>query len=155
MNTQATNQSTNQSTGLPRAIICDLDGTLALLGKRSPYDTARATEDLLNLPVANVIEVYANQKAFDVRLILISGREERYRDITEAWLAKHGVANYEALYLRPSGDRRKDYIVKGEVYERDIKDKYDVLFVLEDRDQVVRMWRDLGLTCFQVAYGDF
>jgi hypothetical protein len=140
---------------LPRAIICDLDGTLALLGKRSPYDTARSSEDILNLPVANVIEVYAHQKTYDVRLILVSGREEKYRAVTEEWLAKHDIKNYEALHLRPSGDRRKDYVVKREIYESSIKNKYNVLFVLEDRDQVVKMWREINLTCFQVEYGDF
>jgi hypothetical protein len=139
----------------PRAIICDLDGTLALLGGRSPYDTARALEDALNHPVANVIEVYAHQKLFDTRLILISGREEKYRHVTEAWLEKHSITHYEALYLRPANDRRKDYKVKREIYENNIKDKYDVIFVLEDRDQVVKMWREIGLSCFQVEYGDF
>lgn len=140
---------------LPRAIICDLDGTLALLGDRSPYDTGKALEDALNHPVANVIEVYAHQDRFDVRLILLSGREDRYRGVTEEWLKKHKITHYEALFLRRSGDRRKDFVIKQEVYEREIKNKYDVLFVLEDRDQVVKMWREIGLTCFQVEYGDF
>jgi len=139
----------------PRAIICDLDGTLALLGDRSPYDTGKALEDALNNPVANVIEVYAHQNLFDVRLILLSGREDRYRGVTEEWLKKHKITHYEALFLRKSGDRRKDFVIKQEVYEQQIKGKYDVLFVLEDRDQVVRMWREIGLTCFQVEYGDF
>lgn len=143
------------SSQLPRAIICDLDGTLALLGERNPHDTAKAHEDALNLPVANVIEVYAHQTIYDVRLILISGREEQYRTVTERWLVKHGIDTYEALYLRPTGDLRRDFVVKRDFYERHIKDSYDVLFVLEDRDQVVKMWREIGLTCFQVEYGDF
>jgi hypothetical protein len=140
---------------LPRAIICDLDGTLALIGHRSPYDTAKALDDALNEPVANVIEVYAHQDKFDIRLILVSGREDRHRRTTEDWLEKHDITHYEALYMRPSGDRRKDFVVKHEIYERHIKGKYDVLFVLDDRDQVVKMWRELGLTCFQVEYGNF
>lgn len=139
----------------PQAIICDLDGTLALMGDRSPYDTARAVDDALNMPVANLIEVYAHQDTFDIRLILLSGREEKYRKVTEDWLQRHGITHYEVLYLRPDNDRRKDYVVKREVYERQIKNKYGVLFVLEDRDQVVKMWRDIGLTCFQVEYGNF
>lgn len=140
---------------LPKAIICDLDGTLALLGERSPYDTAKAIDDALNTPVANVIEVYAHQKELPVELILISGREEQYRATTEDWLKRYNITHYRALYLRKHNDRRKDFVVKREIYEAHIKGKYDVIFVLEDRDQVVRMWRDLGLTCFQVAYGDF
>lgn len=139
----------------PKAIICDLDGTLALLGSRSPYDTKRALEDALNHPVANLIEVYDHQTTFDVQLLLLSGRDDAYRSITEEWLRMHDITHYEALFLRKTGDRRKDFVVKREIYEQHIKDAYDVLFVLEDRDQVVRMWRELGLTCFQVEYGDF
>lgn len=140
---------------LPKAIICDLDGTLALIDHRSAYDASAAMDDILNLPVANVVRVYANQKDIPVALFLVSGRDDRYRDVTERWLAKHGITHYAGLYMRRSGDRRKDSIVKREIYERHIKDNYDVIFVLDDRDQVVRMWRSLGLTCFQVAYGDF
>lgn len=141
--------------GLPKAIICDLDGTLALLGERSPFDTDKAVDDALNTPVANVIEVYAHQTKFPIDLILISGREEKSRKITEDWLKKHKITHYKALYLRKNDDFRKDYVIKRQIYERHIKDKYDVVFVLEDRDQVVKMWREIGLTCFQVAYGDF
>ncbi|HSH55465.1 MAG TPA: hypothetical protein VK983_01405 [Candidatus Limnocylindrales bacterium] len=138
-----------------KAIICDLDGTLALIEHRSPYDASTAMDDELNLPVANVIAVYANQDYVLVRLILLTGREEKYRGVTERWLEKHDIVHYDALYMRKTGDRCKDFVYKKEIYERHIQEKYDVLFVLEDRDQVVSMWREPGLTCFQVAYGDF
>ena len=139
-----------------KAIICDLDGTLALLNGRSPYDASRAEEDLLNDPVANLIEVYAHQKLHDIDLILMSGRDDVYRPQTERWLKKHNITHYKALYMRKAGDKRKDSIVKRELYEKHVKDTYDVLFVLDDRDQVVEMWRkELGLTCLQVEYGDF
>ncbi len=137
-----------------RAIICDIDGTLALLQSRNPYDPTSG-EDILNDPIANILEVYDNQKAFDVSLILISGREERYREHTIRWLEKYGITNYKKLFLRKNGDRRKDFVIKKEIYNNFIKNRYDVLFVLEDRDQVVKMWRDEGITCLQVAYGDF
>ena len=140
---------------LQKAIICDLDGTLALLGGRSPHDASKAEEDLINLPIANILEVYDNQKLYDISLILLSGREERFRKATERWLKKYKITNYKALYLRKNKDFRKDYVIKREIYDKQIKDKFDVLFVLEDRDQVVKMWREIGLTCLQVAYGDF
>ena len=98
--------------GLPKAIICDIDGTLALLGERSPYNTSVAEEDLLNLPIANIIEVYDNQKLYDIALIIISGREEKYRDVTEKWLKKNGITHYKGLYLRRDKDFRKDYVIK-------------------------------------------
>jgi hypothetical protein len=140
---------------LPKAIICDLDGTLALLGDRSPFDASTAEDDLINLPIANILEVYDNQSLYDISLILLSGREEHFRGATERWLKKYKITNYKALYLRKNRDFRKDFVVKKEIYEKRIKRKYDVLFVLEDRDQVVKMWREVGLPCLQVAYGDF
>lgn len=139
---------------LPKAVICDIDGTLALMGNRNPHDPA-GEEDLLNYPIANILEVYDKQKVIEVTLILLTGRNERYRKLTEEWLVKNNITHYKHLYMRKKGDFRKDYIVKREIYKRYIQKEYDVLFVLEDRDQVVRMWREEGLTCLQVAFGDF
>ena len=62
---------------------------------------------------------------------------------------------YLALFMRPYGDSRKDSVVKREIFEREIQSRYQVVGVFDDRMQVVRMWRDLGLTVFQVADGDF
>lgn len=57
--------------------------------------------------------------------------------------------------MRPEGDKRKDSIVKAELFDKHIKDNYAVDFVLDDRNQVVKMWRDMGLKCLQVAPGEF
>lgn len=62
---------------------------------------------------------------------------------------------YDWLYMRPEGDVRKDTEIKREIFDNYIRDKYRVLFVLDDRNSVVKMWRDLGLKCLQVAEGDF
>jgi predicted kinase len=133
---------------LPDAIICDLDGTLALIGDRSPYDGASCDKDFVNEPVRSILQTSGNA------IIFVSGREDKSKPQTLAWLEKHGVG-FEALHMRSAGDMRKDSIVKQEIYDQFIKDKYNVAFVLDDRDQVVRVWRDLGLTCLQVDYGDF
>ena len=57
--------------------------------------------------------------------------------------------------MRATGDFRPDSVVKEEIYNNHIKDNYYVAGVFDDRDSVVKLWRDLGLTCFQVYYGDF
>jgi hypothetical protein len=57
--------------------------------------------------------------------------------------------------MRPAGDMRKDAIVKRELFDRHVRDRYDVTCILDDRSQVVDMWRSLGLTCLQVAPGEF
>ncbi len=139
-----------------KCIICDLDGTLALLQGRSPYDASNAMEDILNEPIANILAVYDNQKLLEIDLILLTGRYDTYRTQTEQWLQKHGITHYKELYMRSAKDKRQDTIYKKEIYENHIKQNYDVLFVLEDRNQVVDMWRkEVGLTCLQVEYGDF
>lgn len=139
---------------LPKVIICDIDGTLAILGERNHYDPTTG-EDTLNFPVANILQVYAHQKVSPVELILLTGREEKYRKVTEDWLKKHDITHYKKLLMRKNGDFRKDFVIKKEIYLKHIKNEFDVLFVLEDRDQVVKMWREEGLTCLQVDYGNF
>ena len=62
---------------------------------------------------------------------------------------------YDLLAMRKAGDTRKDSIIKKEMFEEYVEDKYKILFVLDDRNQVVEFWRSLGLTCLQVAEGDF
>ena len=57
--------------------------------------------------------------------------------------------------MRKTGDNRKDCIVKRELFDAHIKDKYYIDFILDDRNQVVNMWRELGFTVMQVADGNF
>ena len=57
--------------------------------------------------------------------------------------------------MRPSGNYKRDDITKAMLYRYEIKPYYDIKFVLDDRDQVVKKWREIGLSCFQVRPGDF
>ena len=141
-----------QDSTLPKAVICDLDGTLSLLNGRDPYDASSADEDLLNVPVARVLQM---AKAQGYKVILLSGREQLYREPTERFLSKHQIA-YDLLLMRTTNDYRKDNIIKKELFQQEIAGKYFIEFLLDDRNQVVDMWRkDLQLPCFQVNYGDF
>ena len=136
---------------LPTAIVCDLDGTLALLNGRNPYDAARCEEDLVNEPVADILKTYFLN---GYTILLASGRSEQHRPQTERWLQKYSI-QYTALFMRSDGDTRKDAIVKQEIYEQNMQGRYTIKFVLDDRKQVVDLWRSLGLTVLQVAEGDF
>ncbi len=137
--------------GKTRAIICDIDGTLAHHTDRSPYAWHRVGEDLLDDAVKEVLGLYRPSHA----VILLSGRDGVCRPETEAWLAQHNV-KYDHLFMRAEGDNRKDNIIKRELFDELVKDNYQVTFVLDDRDQVVNMWRnELGLKVFQVAPGAF
>ena len=138
------NFQTNPS--LKTVLLCDLDGTIALMNGRSPYDASNCDMDILNVPVYEVIK--------DREVIFVSGREDKYKEPTLRFFEKHNI-KYLDLFMRKSGDNRKDSVIKEEIYNEFIKDKYNVLFVLDDRNQVVELWRRLGLTCFQVADGNF
>jgi hypothetical protein len=88
-------------------------------------------------------------------ILLVSGREERFREPTMRFLTKFAIP-YQYLWMRCTKDYRKDAIIKREIFDSEIAGKYCVEFVLDDRDQVVEMWRrDLHLDCFQVNYGNF
>lgn len=131
-----------------KTIICDIDGTLALHAHRGPFDWDKIGTDEPYEAVRDVLDMMT------YHVILVTGREEKYRGETVAWLMKHRVMFHE-LHMRPTGDRREDSIIKREIYESRIKGKYNVRFVLDDRNRVVKMWREVGLPCFQVAEGDF
>ena len=148
----ATTSYATQDKNLPKAVICDLDGTLSLLNGRDPYNAATCDNDLLNEPVAAALKM-AKQQGYQV--ILLSGREDKFREPTMRFLDKHQIG-YDLLLMRTSNDFRKDNIIKRELFEGEIQGKYFVAFLLDDRNQVVDMWRkDLHLPCFQVNYGDF
>ena len=148
----ATTSYATQDKNLPKAVICDLDGTLSLLNGRDPYNAATCDNDLLNEPVAATLKM-AKQRGYQV--ILLSGREGKFREPTVRFLDKHQIG-YDLLLMRTSNDFRKDNIIKRELFEGEIQGKYFVEFLLDDRNQVVDMWRkDLHLPCFQVNYGDF
>lgn len=137
--------------GTPPAVIVDIDGTVALKGDRSPYDLTRVHEDTKN---AAVIEAVHAADLAGMSIIYCSGREDTSREVTQAWLDTH-VGIPAPLLMRAAEDSRKDSIVKRELFDAHIRDEYDVRYVLDDRQQVVDMWRSLGLTVFQVAKGDF
>lgn len=139
--------------GTPYAVMVDIDGTLANHGDRSPYDWSRVSEDT---PVEAVRDVVAAARQAGYRIIYCSGRSDECRAATEAWLDLHAARRPdEPVLMRAAGDMRRDSIVKLELFDRHVRDGYDVRFVLDDRQQVVDAWRSIGLTVFQVAPGDF
>lgn len=144
-------------------IVCDLDGTLAncehrvhhVQNKPKNWDAfyAGVRDDGVNTSVKVVLDLLLSDGA-PFKLIFCSGRPERCRADTEDWLREVCHITNFTLLMRKDGDFRADYIVKQEILDNAIpKDR--VLFVLDDRQQVVDMWRRNGLTCFQVAEGNF
>lgn len=136
---------------LPPAVLCDIDGTLALHAGRGPYEMEKCETDLLSEEVARILALCDRA---DDYVVLLSGRQPEFREHTERWLKANGVV-YDELWMRAEGDRRPDDVVKAELFDAHVRDRYDVRFVLDDRDRVVALWRRMGLRCWQVTYGNF
>jgi len=89
----------------------------------------------------------------DTELFIFSGRDDSCIEETKEWLNKHDINNFK-LVMRNTGDKRSDEIVKKEMYEKHIKDKYNVLAVFDDRPRVIRMWKEQKLMVFDVNRQD-
>jgi hypothetical protein len=98
-------------------------------------------------------EVAARVRALsqDHTIILVTGRPDDYREVTELWLKQHKIP-YQQLYMRRAGDFRPDDIVKQEILDRHLK-KEKIKLVIEDRPRVIRMWRRNGLEVDDVGDG--
>lgn len=137
----------------PKAIISDIDGTVAdLTGLRSPYDYTKVLVDRPRQAVIDAVKMYRDAGH---QLIFMSGREASCYDDTVTWLDKFVGGPY-SLFMRPTGDGRQDRIIKGELFDKYVRNAFNVSVVFDDRDQVVGLWRlELLLNCFQVNFGNF
>lgn len=141
-----------QDSELDLALIVDIDGTLAFMNGRNPYDDTKVGTDLPNQPVVDLINTLGTRFH---RVLIMSGRQDSCREATENWLKEHLACEFK-LFMRKSGDFRKDATIKRELFEEYIDGQYYIDFVFDDRNQVVDMWRkELNLPCLQVNYGDF
>jgi osmotically-inducible protein OsmY len=90
-------------------------------------------------------------------ILIASGRGEEQREVTETWLQNvAGVGDlYSKLYMRPAMDYRSDDVIKSEILDQMIADGYLPTMAVDDRNQVVNMFRSRGLRVLQVAPGNF
>lgn len=140
---------------LPMAFLVDVDGTVALRTDRGPYDESRVGEDVPNRPVIVVVRALT---AAGLYPIYLSGRSDACAQATALWLMSHvgtPSGTEMQILMRSKGDSRPDAEVKLALFDRHIRDNYYVVLSLDDRNRVVALWRDLGITCLQVAPGDF
>lgn len=142
-----------RDTTKPPAVIFDLDGTLCNMNGRDPYDASTCEEDLPREAVLSALEFVPHY----VDVLFMSGRSAEFFEETANWLGTHSdaVVDENSLFMRAVGDNRKDSIIKSELFDKHIAGNYNVLFIYDDRNQVVDMWRQKGLDCFQVAEGNF
>ena len=166
-----------------KTIIFDLDGTLANIDVRKDkslkpngkldWNIFAAPDsitnwDTPNVPVIKMAQLFKND---GYKIVIFSGRNDRGFFATRDWLKKHNVP-FDLLVMRPDKFQSKAWpiahgnpakpdmrFMSDEILKKAMLDTFvdidDVFLVVDDRDKVVKMWRDLGLNTFQVAPGDF
>lgn len=140
-----------QNPNQPLAFIFDIDGTLAHKGDRSPYDWNKVGEDTVDVPTDAVAKLLGVPE--QVKIIICTGRDGICIDETEKWLNNIKL-KYDEIYIRPKGDMRPDWVVKEEMWREIAKNNY-IVGMFDDRLQVVRRARALGLKVFNVEYNNF
>ena len=140
-------------------IICDLDGTIADNSQRPSYgfDAKLIRKDAPIQPVIDIVNnhytlYYKENYRFNNSVIFVSGRTDDYYGETFNWLVEHTKIRPQdiTLYMRKSGDYRKDTVVKREIFFNEIQPYYYVLFTIDDRPSIVNMWYNLGIFCLNV-----
>lgn len=146
---------------MPKAIIFDIDGTLANCDHRLHFLTDNGQKNFdafygalsADTPYQDILDLFLivnNDDSHDpIRVVLCSGRPENYREATQAWIIQHLGCVSLPLYMRPAGDFRRDDIIKEELLTRIRADGYDPILAIDDRKRVVDMWRRNGITCLQ------
>jgi len=143
-------------------VLFDIDGTLADIQHRRHFLKSakpdwqsfnrKMGEDTPNQPVVTLYKTLWDSQNY--QLILVSGRGEESRKITEIWLTWNSIP-FDRLLMRPAGDFRPDVEVKQDILDRLWSEGAEILFAVDDRNAVVEMWRRNGITCLQCAEGDF
>lgn len=132
---------------LPKAIVCDIDGTLARMIGRSPFAYHRVHEDLL---IDNVAELVKHLSQ-DYQIVFMTGRDESCRDLTTTWLEGHGFV-VDELYMRADKDTETpDQVLKLDLFNANVRNRFNVVGVFDDRRRVCKMWEEIGLTLFRVG----
>jgi hypothetical protein len=147
-----------QNPNLPHCILVDMDATLFLNTHGRPFygDELEPTDILKDEPIPATVTLVKAYQTTGNLVIGLSGREDKpqIRACTLKQCENVGI-HLDALILRPLGSRKRGDASKKELFEENIKDKYFVDFVLDDSSKVVKMYRDLGLTCLQPNDGKF
>lgn len=138
---------------LPWIYIFDIDGTLAERGDRSPFDMSKVD---LDTPIRHVVEIFHQLWFSGKQIFFFSGRSEDGREKTIQWMNKKLEVDEklarECLFMRQLGDNRKDYIVKAEMFNENVRGKFNVACVFDDRKQVIEQcWNILGVPVVNVG----
>ena len=146
---------------MKRCYIFDIDGTIANNKHRShhleksPKDWDAYHEGVeADTVFGHMLQVYIDTSNHHP-VVFCTGRHDGQRKVTETWLWRNGFTEHRGLYMRKEGDHRPDHIIKLELLAQIRADGFEPIMAFDDRNSVVKMWRDAGIPCAQVAEGDF
>lgn len=139
------------------AVIVDLDGTLSLNESGRPWYgpgyEERLHEDRVNRTVEDVVSAMVSQGLVH-HMLFVSGRAEAGRAATSQWIYDNTAftvgGGRSSLFMRADGDFRPDHVIKREIYDQHIRDVFDVFVALDDRPEMIELWRSLGIPAWQV-----
>jgi len=145
-------------------VIVDIDGTISKVGERlkhlqkEPADWDSFYNDCFeDEPIPEIVHLVTDLYATTNEIIFCTGRRESCRDKTVQWLKNQFPypIHKSLLLMRANGDHRHDTEVKPELLKNAGIELDSIAFVLEDRNSMVKKWREMGLICLHVAEGDF
>jgi predicted kinase len=133
----------------------DVDGTLARMVDRGPYETDKYDTDIADSNVATTLWDLQDGNPV-AEILILSGRSDEFKDVLIEWLNGWGVqVAPENIFMRAQGDDRNDAIVKSELVDNHISGVYDVIMHFDDRNRVVDALRAKGMKVAQVEPGNF
>ncbi|WP_299192255.1 HAD family acid phosphatase [uncultured Erythrobacter sp.] len=145
-----------------KTVLFDIDGTLANIEHRRTYlappkpnwgaFNGAMGHDTPNEPIVALYKTL--WRTVDYAPILVTGRNEKFRQVTEQWLAWNEIP-FDRLLMRADKDSRADHVIKEEILDRLLAEGLNIVFTVDDRQQVVDMWRRRGIVCLQCDVGDF
>lgn len=159
-----------------KTYVFDIDGTIADVSDRLHYVTPpnrdwntffdRVIDDKPIWPIidlVNIISMHCVRDGSDdpdrdqYDIVFVTGRPERCREQTVKWMAKYfgSVAFSFSIMMRADGDHRPDHVIKSEIIDQLIDQDCEIVFAVDDRDSVVQMYRNRGITCLQCANGNY
>lgn len=140
----------------PRAIICDIDGTLVdtssivhHVAPTHPNYPGYKNFDAFHKasvwcpPIATTVAAIIDHHMTGDTILIVTARGEEWRDLTETWLDEAEVPRV-GVWMRARGDRRPDDIVKAEILAK-LQAEYDIVHAYDDNPHVIAVWARNGI----------
>ena len=136
----------------PKAIVCDIDGTVCRMKNRSPYEWNKVGNDTPRNEILSILKAMSK----DHVIIFLSGRDGICEPETREWLDKYYGKDYH-LFMRKKDDSRKDRVIKNELFFGHVAENFNVVFAIDDRKQMIQYWQDIKIPLLNVgnSYEDF